>query len=196
MTRDEMRIEIMAGRMSPDALFAPAGEPTADARTTRPDLAGKSWASGIVQRGQTTFRDGRAVPQHIEAAEQKDGIKRVFVQRSDFSGWVKPVPTEKPAEVQAKEKKSGQEWVFDPARGHWRPWVDVFRPLPPQMVETCERHGIEPGDPRYPTHSVETDEWTWPVLDSGHDRGFGDVVERDDLRSPNGHSMQYWLEWT
>ena len=151
-TRDEIRIEVAAGRMSPDALFAPVGEPTVDARTTRPDLAGKSWASGIVQRGQTTFRDGRAIPQHILEREAADGIKRVFVQRSDFSGWVKPVPTEKPAEVLAREKATGQDWTFDPARGHWRPWLDVFRPIPAQLAETCEKHGIEKGDPRYPVH--------------------------------------------
>lgn len=190
MTREEMRIEVMAGRMKwPESGEAPAL--AVDARNTRPDLGPtKSWASqGDVKRGPTTFRDGRAIPEWVLAAEKADGVPRVFVRRGGFAGWVKPGPTEKPAEVQAFEKRSGQEWGWDYGRSMWRPVLDFRQHMPTEMLIQADKLFPDPADVRRPVYDAESDTWDWPKLDAGQGKGFGEPVQRPDL---NG--LDYWAD--
>jgi hypothetical protein len=186
MTREEIRIEMMAGRLGRDALEnfdaqQATAKVSSDVRNTRPELGPvKSWASGLGKRAQDVFRDGRAVPSWVLKDEEATGAKYFFVEERGWSGWTRGRPA-KPDELVEREKRTGEPWRWDYQKQMWRPLADMVPMInvPPDMKAICSRHGIEEGSSGYPVLNEKTGNWEWPEHYAGKGRGYG---EREDAK--------------
>lgn len=138
-------------------------------------------------RKAEVYRDGYAVPGWVLAAEAKDGIKRVFLRRGDWSGWT--VPVFKPQEIKDLEVRTRTQYALDFVTKKWRPFTELYSPMSHDMKVQADAWYPDPGDPRRPVFDPESGDrgaWNWPA---GAPKSVGEDVPREDLVSEHGFPL-------